>query len=134
MRGFIRKLGLAATAAFLAYSAPAFASSGGCSSQSVLSFIDSRFDYKAQHYLHRDLDISRLDRVRTVRIGLRDPVHSVERIYCRARATFNDGHRRNVWYLIERNWGFAGIGQSVEFCVSGLDPWNAYGRQCRSVR
>jgi hypothetical protein len=125
---------LAAFAALAFHAAPVLAEPAGCAAPSVLSFIDSQFQNRAENYLHSNLVIVDFDRVRDGGFAARDETHSVERQYCHARATMNDGRKRTVWYLIERNWGFAGLGQSVEFCVSGLDPWHVYGRQCSSLR
>ena len=50
-------------------------------------------------------------------------------------AAMSDGHTRTVWYLVEYDMGFAGIfGDSVEFCVSGLDRWDVYDSYCRVLR
>ena len=58
----------------------------------------------------------------------------IERRYCQARAEMNDGRGRDVWYVIERPAGFAGIGSNVEFCISGFDRWNVYDGRCRVLR
>ena len=65
---------------------------------------------------------------------LRDETRPIQREYCRATAITTDGEKRALWYLIERGFGFAGIGSNIEFCLSGLDPWYVYGAQCASVR
>lgn len=133
MKNRLKTLMLAAAiAAFTA--APAFAASPDCSASGVLSAINSRFDYAAAHYLHRDLAITELQDIHENRFEGRDETHAVERVYCHAKAAMNDGRKRDLWYLLERNWGFAGIGQHLELCVSGLDPWYLYGRNCRSLR
>lgn len=46
--------------------------------------------------------------------------------------TTTDGRQRELWYLIEGTFGFAGLGL-VEFCER-LDPWHAYGAHCKSLR
>lgn len=107
---------------------------GACGSPAVLGFITSNFGYKAAHYLKTDIAIADIRDTYQKRLEPRDETHLVEREYCRATATTTDGENRAVWYLIERNWGFAGIGSNVEFCVSGLDPWSVYGAQCASLR
>lgn len=105
-----------------------------CGNTSVLSFITQRFDYKAHHYLKSDVAIYEISHASLNRFEPRSETRRVEREYCHARVEMSDGERRSLWYLIERNWGFAGIGPSVEFCISGLDPWYVYGAQCRSLR
>lgn len=108
--------------------------SGACSSPAVLGFITSDFGYKATHYLKTDIAIADIRGTYQRRFEPRDETHLVEREYCQATATTTDGENRAIWYLIERNWGFAGIGSNVEFCISGLDPWYVYGAHCASLR
>jgi hypothetical protein len=105
-----------------------------CDSPAVLGFITSNFDYKANHYLKTDIAIAEIRDMHQKRVESRDETHLVQREYCRATATTTDGERRALWYLIERGWGFAGIGSNIEFCLSGLDPWYVYGAQCASLR
>ncbi len=115
-------------------SGAAHAGTSECSDGSVLSFIDQRFDYKARRYLQADLDILGFDRVSNTHVDYRDETHPIQRVYCHAKVDMNDGHRRDLWYMIESGMGFAGLGERVRFCISGLDPWYVDGRQCRSVR
>ncbi len=105
-----------------------------CSKPGVLSYIDRDFDIRARRALHRDIDIVDIYNAHRNRFEGRDDKRRVERHYCHATATFSDGRKRQIWYLIERNWGFAGLGASTEYCVQGLDPWHYYGRRCRSLR
>lgn len=107
---------------------------GACGNASVLGFITRRFDYKAASYLHADLAIAEIRDMGQSRFEPRDYTHLVEREYCRATAVMTDGERRQLWYLIERPWGFAGVGSNVEFCIGGLDPWHVYGAHCASLR
>ncbi len=58
----------------------------------------------------------------------------IARRYCGATAELSDGKRRTIWYLIEDRMGFAGVGDGVEFCVSGFDRWFVYNGRCRVVR
>jgi len=113
---------------------PALADMSGCDEPSVLTAVRNQFDDRAASYRHDHLNILKLDRIRSGHLEVRGATHNVERQHCSARALMSDGRRRTVWYLIERNWGFAGLFESVESCVSGLDPWHVYGRQCRSLR
>lgn len=107
---------------------------GVCSEASVLGFITSRFEYKDANYLHANLSIAEIRNMGQNRQELRDETHLVEREYCRATAVMTDGGQRSLYYLIERPWGFAGVGRNIEFCVSGLDPWFVYGARCASLR
>lgn len=58
----------------------------------------------------------------------------VARQYCNATALMSDGHHRHVWYLVEFGMGFASLGNKVESCVEGFDPWHVYDAYCRVLR
>ncbi|MGE6786401.1 hypothetical protein ACQKGL_28165 [Ensifer adhaerens] len=107
---------------------------GVCSEASVLGFITSRFEYRDANYLHANLSIAEIRNMGQNRQEFRDETHLVEREYCYATAVMTDGEQRALYYLIERPWGFAGVGRSIEFCVGGLDPWYVYGAYCASLR
>ncbi len=117
---------------------PAYAEgapAGACADPGVLRFITSRFEYKAANYIHRDLSIYEIGRMRLSRYEpFNQYMSSVQREYCLAYATLTDGSRRPLVYLIETPFGFAGIGRSIEFCIPGLDPWYVYGAACASLR
>lgn len=109
-------------------------STDACRSPEVLGFITSDFGARAAGYLKRDIAIAEIRDVRQNRVVLRDRTRPVQREYCHATAITTDGEKRALWYLIERGFGFAGIGSNIEFCLSGLDPWSVYGAQCASLR
>ena len=46
----------------------------------------------------------------------------------------NDGKMRTVHYSIAEDAGFAGFGQGVEWCVTGLDRNWAYNPGCRAAK
>ncbi len=108
--------------------------SGACAKPGVLNSISHRFGARASGYLKQHLGITNIRDIRQDRLEPRTDMRRVEREYCKASLTLTDGSQRPVWYLIERNWGFVGIGPSVEFCVGGLDPWYVYGANCQSLR
>ncbi|MBZ7921061.1 hypothetical protein LAC81_04550 [Ensifer adhaerens] len=114
--------------------AQSFYDTGVCSEASVLGFITSRFEYRDANYLHANLSIAEIRNTGQSRQELRDETHLVEREYCRATAVMTDGYQRSLYYVIERPWGFAGVGRSIEFCVGGLDPWYVYGAHCASLQ
>ena len=101
---------------------PALAFSGGnfpaCDAPQVLSYIQNRFVWTDRLVLKRGLAID----------------HIEPRLYCHGTAQMNDGHKRQIWWLIEGGMGFAGLGDNLEFCISGLDPLKVHGAWCRSVR
>jgi hypothetical protein len=117
---------------------PAYASArpaGACTDPGVLRFITKRFEYKAANYIRQNLSIYE---IRGMQLTGFEPfneyISSVQREYCFADATLTDGSHRPLFYLIERPWGFAGVGRSIEFCIPGLDPWYVYGDDCASLR
>ena len=106
-----------------------------CGHAPVLEFIRSRFIHKSIHYVGQDLFIRGFEHIQQTRYEPKtSDISSVERDYCKAHVALNDGTVRPMWYLIERPWGFAGLGRSVEFCVADLDPWHVYGTDCKSLR
>ncbi len=105
-----------------------------CDSPYILDIITARFGDRARTYLKTDLEITQIDGPRQVRQTLRDKTHRVGRDYCAATAVTTDGERRALWYLIERDFAFASLGSSVEFCLSDLDPQHIYGAHCASLR
>ena len=64
----------------------------------------------------------------------REDDRPIARRYCGATADLSDGRSRTIWYLIEDGMGFAGLGDNVEFCVSGFDRWYVYNGRCRILR
>lgn len=124
----------AALGAVLGFAGSAAAETPACDQPGVVRQVASRFDAYSHKFLGLDLSISDFGMVRETRFQPAHDTWLVERRYCSTTATMTDGRRREVWYLIENNWGFAGMGSSVEFCVSGLDPWFVYGAYCKSLR
>ncbi|HJZ21039.1 MAG TPA: hypothetical protein VJ226_08780, partial [Bradyrhizobium sp.] len=59
---------------------------------------------------------------------------NIPRRYCSADAMISDGKMRTVHYSIIEDGGFAGMGQGVEWCVTGLDRNWAYNPNCRSAQ
>lgn len=114
------------------FGAGAFAGTPAC--ETVTGTVAGRFSQNMRSFLDRDLSITAFGVIRETRLEPRDETHRVERRYCETRVTTSDGQQRELWYLIEGTFGFAGLGSSVEFCVSGLDPWHVYGAHCKSLR
>ena len=59
---------------------------------------------------------------------------NIPRRYCSAEAMISDGKVRTVHYSIIEDGGFAGFGQGVEWCVTGLDRDWAYNPRCKAAR
>ena len=59
---------------------------------------------------------------------------NIPRRYCSADVMLSDGKLRAVHYSIIEDGGFAGFGQGVNWCVTGLDRNWAYNPRCRAAR
>jgi hypothetical protein len=59
---------------------------------------------------------------------------NIPRRYCAGDVMLSDGKTRTVHYSIIEDGGFAGIGQGIEWCVTGLDRNWAYNPSCRAAR
>ncbi len=59
---------------------------------------------------------------------------NIPRRYCSADVVTSDGKLRAVHYSIVEDAGFAGYGQGVEWCVTGLDRNWAYNPNCKAAR
>lgn len=105
-----------------------------CGHDGVLNRIQARFTYTAAHYLNSDIGISDIQRIQENRLVTKGKSQNVERHYCQARAVMSDGKKRDLWYVVENPWGYAGVGDGVTYCVSGLDPLRLHGRFCMSLR
>jgi hypothetical protein len=58
----------------------------------------------------------------------------IHREYCMADAAMTNGAMHTVYFAIEFGVGFASIGNYVDFCVLGLDPWRVHDADCRTVK
>ena len=122
----------------LSFASPAAAFGGknfpACDASQVLSHIQNRFVWTDRHVLKRGLAIESIERVHRNRSRDGHQYWSIPRLYCHGTAHMNDGHKRQIWWLIEGGMGFVGLGDNLEFCISGLDPLKVHGAWCRSVR
>lgn len=108
---------------------------GVCANGKVLNRITHRFRHQVRHVPNLpQVDITDFYRIRENRYEPQGPRRPIERRYCHATAALSDGRQRDIWYLIERPMGFAGIGSNVEFCVDGFDRWKVYNGRCRVLR
>jgi hypothetical protein len=107
-----------------------------CDTGWVLQALKIKVDSKYRNYIGKRLFLVDIESPKMSREVTRDEEHSVGRKFCHARAVMNDGQARDMWYLLESNWGFAGTPplSGLEFCISGLDPWHVYGKNCSTVR
>ncbi|ATN33854.1 hypothetical protein ACO34A_08530 [Rhizobium sp. ACO-34A] len=116
----------------LAIATESLAATPSC--EQVAGKVGSRFAVDNREFLKIDLAVQDFGNIRESRFQPADETHRVERRYCNTTITGTDGHRRALWYVIESTWGLAGVGHSVEYCASGLDPWYVYGAHCASLR
>jgi len=61
--------------------------------------------------------------------------YNIDRHYCSATVTMNNGQSYPATYSVASGQGFAGLpGRHVSFCVAGLDNWLVRDNDCRSLR
>lgn len=125
---------LCVLSALFATSAQADDQSTACNDPYVLKSITARFHRQTVNVHDQQIQIDAIARVHQHRFYEKTEFSHYARRYCGATATLSDGRNREVWYLIESNAGLVGLGNNVEFCVSGFDRWNAYNASCRVLR
>ena len=137
------RLALALAAALSAASAPAGAGefrlpdpTDYCTTPAIIERLKSRVDHKFRGYTRTKLFLVEVIHPTERLSTRRDETHTVSRKWCHAKARMNDGKIRDIWYVIEKPWGFAGVPfmAGVEFCIAGLDPWKVYGKDCSTIR
>jgi capsid protein len=115
---------------------------GLCGQSWVLRAITHRFRHQVKNVPNLPdvsiVDFSRIHERRYIpfsddRVPFADN-EPIARRYCGATVALSDGYYRDIWYLIEEGQGFAGVGDNVEFCVSGFDRWYVYNGRCRVLR
>jgi hypothetical protein len=103
-----------------------------CEDSWTLQEIARAFNYSRYWYSNERLELSQFETVKE--IGFRTTGREfIPRRYCVARALFSDGRKREVKYnLIERG-GFVGLGNGLEWCVVGEDPFHVFSPACRAA-
>ena len=104
-----------------------------CADQQVLGRIVERFDWAEAHTWHRGFTMASLQNPRLSGHPYFEP-GIIPRQYCMADSQMTNGNMHIVYYAIEFGQGFASIGNYVDFCVLGLDPWHVHDEACRTVR
>jgi hypothetical protein len=56
------------------------------------------------------------------------------RRYCAGHVLLTNGDRTTMYYFIEQDAGFVGIGWEVYTCILGHDRWRIYDGRCRVAR
>jgi hypothetical protein len=107
-----------------------------CEDPHILSTIVSRFRHQVHNVPHLpDVEILEFRKIHEHRyLPYIEDKWPIARRYCGAKVDLSDGRSRKIWYLIEDGMGFAGVGDNVEFCVSGFDRWLVYNGRCRILR
>ncbi|QPF85999.1 hypothetical protein IC762_06750 [Bradyrhizobium genosp. L] len=99
----------------------------------ALPTISDQFHEKEATFWNSPLVITGFDRIHETAFR---PWQSdnIPRRYCSGQAMLSDGKVRTVHYSIIEDGGFSGIGQGVEWCVTGLDRNWAYNPSCKAAR
>jgi hypothetical protein len=99
----------------------------------ALPTITSQFQEKESKFWNSPLVITAYGRIHETAFR---PWQSdnIPRRYCSGDVMLSDGKMRTVHYSIIEDGGFAGFGQGVEWCVTGLDRNWAYSPGCRAAR
>ncbi|MDI1263772.1 MAG: hypothetical protein PS018_11000 [bacterium] len=99
----------------------------------ALPTISSQFQEKESTFWNSALTITGFGRIHETAFR---PWQSdnIPRRYCSADVMLSDGKMRAVHYSIIEDGGFAGFGQGVEWCVTGLDRNWAYNPSCKAAR
>ncbi len=124
--------GAADTPAIGAASAAAEADSL-CARPGVVSGVISRFNWAERNTFKRGFELAALANPR----ANPDPVLNVGVIpkrYCVAEAMMTNGMRTTAYYVVAMGQGLASIGNGLDFCLLGLDPWRVHDGECRTVR
>lgn len=103
----------------------------GC--ESALPTIRYQFQEKESSFWNSSLQITAYGRIHETAFR---PWQSdnIPRRFCSADVMLSDGKHRTVHYSIIEDGGFAGFGQGVEWCVTGLDRDWAYNPRCKAAK
>ena len=101
--------------------------------ESALPTITSQFQEKESTFWNSPLVITAYGNIHETAFR---PWQSdnIPRRYCTAQAMISDGKMRTVHFSIIEDGGFAGFGQGVEWCVTGLDRNWAWNPACKAAR
>jgi len=101
--------------------------------EKALPTITSQFQEKESTFWNSALTITAYGRIHETRFR---PWQSdnIPRRYCSGDVMLSDGKLRSVHYSIIEDGGFAGFGQGVEWCVTGLDRNWAFNPACKAAR
>lgn len=104
-----------------------------CANPRVTGRIVERFAWAEHNTWHRGFVMQEVLNARASGHPYAQP-GIIERRYCTADALLSNGASATLFYAIEFGQGFASMGNYVDFCVLGLDPWHVHDEACRTVR
>jgi hypothetical protein len=101
--------------------------------EAALSTISYQFQEKESKFWNSNLQITGYAQIHETAFR---PWQSdnIPRRYCSADVMLSDGKLHAVHYSIIEDGGFAGFGQGVEWCVTGLDRNWAFNPGCKAAR
>jgi hypothetical protein len=101
--------------------------------EKVLGTITAQFQEKESRFWNSSLEIKAYGQIHETAFR---PWQSdnIPRRFCSADVMLSDGQLHQVHYSIIEDGGFAGFGQGVEWCVTGLDRNWAYNPACKAAR
>jgi hypothetical protein len=101
--------------------------------EKVLGTITAQFQEKESKFWNSSLQIKAYGQIHET--GFRPwQSDNIPRRYCSGDVMLSDGQMHQVHYSIIEDGGFAGFGQGVEWCVTGLDRNWAYNPGCKAAR
>jgi len=101
--------------------------------EAALSKITEQFREKESTFWNSALQITAFGRIHETAFRPWQS-DSIPRRYCSGDVMLSDGKQRTVHYSIIEDGGFSGVGQGVEWCVTGLDRNWAYNPGCKAAR
>ena len=104
-----------------------------CADARILARIAKRFAWAERNTWRRGYQIATIDGPRLRYTVFKGP-SLIRHRHCRASALMTNGARRPLFYTVSAGMWLASIGQGVDFCLAGLDPWRVHGAACRSLR
>lgn len=110
-----------------------------CDSPNILSTLKERVDGRFRSVNKTKLYIKKVVNARTTYERPKDELHRVGRKFCHGVALMGGGaklEKRDIWYTLSTPQDLAGIPgvAKVDFCISGLDAWRIYGKDCSTLR
>ena len=104
-----------------------------CADSRVLARITKRFAWAERNTWQRGYEIATIEDPH-LRYTVFNGPSTIRHRHCRATALMTNGARHTLFYTVSAGMGLASIGQGVDFCLAGLDPWRVHGAACRSLR